>query len=162
MTDQSAALRVLVHNNATQANVALEAFYKQWQHEALVMDLWLGIQASNPGKDSLEKVKQLMQQAPFELTNPNKVRALIGQFCMLNLVNFHDLSGQGYAFLAEQIIALNTVNPQIAARLAGPLTQWRSFDQPRQALMLAELNKLQAQPALSPDVFEVVSKSLGE
>lgn len=160
MTDQSAALRILVHNNASQADDALNSFYKQWQHESLVVDIWLGIQASSPVKNALDKVKQLMEGPPFELSNPNKVRALIGQFCMQNLVNFHDLSGEGYLFLSEQLIKLDAINPQIAARLAGPLTQWRSFNKVRQTLMLAELKKLQGQATLSPDVFEVVSKSL--
>lgn len=160
MTDQSAALRTLVHNGARQSEEALEAFFTQWRHEALVMDLWLGLQASNPGKNTLNHVKSLMEKEPFELTNPNKVRALIGQFCMINLVNFHECSGEGYAFLSEQIIALNAINPQIAARLTSPLTQWRSFNQLRQELMVTELKKLQQQVDLSPDVFEVVSKSL--
>jgi len=160
MTDQSAALRTLVHNGARQSEKALGAFFTQWQHEALVMDLWLGLQASNPGKNTLNHVKSLMEKEPFELTNPNKVRALIGQFCMMNLVNFHNCSGEGYAFLSEQIIALNSINPQIAARLTSPLTQWRSFNEVRQGLMVTELKKLQNQSDLSPDVFEVVSKSL--
>lgn len=160
MTDQSSALRTLVHNEFEFADKALQDFYEQWQHESLVMDIWLGIQASNPGKNTLDKVKNLMEKPPFELTNPNKVRALIGQFCMLNIVNFHNMSGKGYQFLSDQVISLNKINPQIASRLVSPLTQWRSFNEPRQALMLKELKKLHAQADLSPDVFEVVSKSI--
>jgi aminopeptidase N len=105
-------------------------------------------------------VQELMRHPAFTLKNPNKVRALIGAFANQNHVNFHRADGAGYRFLAAQVIALNALNPQIAARQLTPLTRWRKFDSARQALMRGELERILASGALSSDVFEVVSKSL--
>ena len=112
-----------------------------------------------PQATTLDKVKALMQHDCFSIKNPNKVRALIGAFSQ-NLVAFHQASGDGYAFLAEQVIALNTINPQIAARIITPLTRWKKYDESRQVLMRACLEKIQQTPDLSKDVYEVVNKSL--
>jgi aminopeptidase N len=97
----------------------------------------------------------------FRLTNPNKVRALIGRFCMGNPVRFHAAGGAGYRFLADQVIALDAINPQIAARLIGALSRWKRFDAARRTLMQEQLQRVIDQPKISRDVFEVVSKSLG-
>jgi aminopeptidase N len=101
-----------------------------------------------------------MQNPVFTLKNPNKVRALIGAFANANLVNFHAEDGSGYRFLADQIITLNRLNPQIASRLLTPLTRWKKYGPARQALMRAELERILASGELSSDVYEVVSKSL--
>jgi len=101
-----------------------------------------------------------MEHPLFTMRNPNKVRALIGAFANQNLINFHALDGSGYAFLADRIIELDRSNPQIASRLLTPLSRWRKFDPKRQDLMKAELARIMAQSPLSPDVYEVVSKSL--
>ena len=98
----------------------------------------------------------------FDLRNPNKVRSVIGAFCNSNLIGFHQADGSGYRFLADYVIKLNTSNPQIASRQLTPLTRWRKYDSERQVLMKAELRRVMAEPKLSPDVFEVVSKSLQE
>jgi aminopeptidase N len=163
MTDTMAALKVLVHSPLLIASEyqqkALSAFYDKWQHEALVVNQWLSVQATVPHASTLEKVKALMTHECFSMKNPNKVRALIGAFTQ-NLVAFHQESGEGYQFLAEQVIALNTTNPQIAARIITPLTRWKKYDVDRQTLMRAYLTKIQQTPHLSKDVYEVVSKSL--
>ncbi|MCG8415379.1 MAG: DUF3458 domain-containing protein, partial [Pseudomonadales bacterium] len=163
MTDQFSALRCLAHS-ATEAgtqagNEALALFYEQWQHEALVVDQWFATQAANPNPNTLEQVKSLMQHEAFSLKNPNKVRSLIGVFCGQNHINFHRLDGSGYEFLADQIIALDKLNPQIAARLITPLTRWKKYDFKRQALMQAQLQRIKSTPELSKDSFEVVEKS---
>ena len=101
-----------------------------------------------------------MQHPAFTLKNPNKVRALIGAFANQNLVNFHRADGAGYRFLADQVIVLNKLNPQIASRLLAPLTRWRKYDVSRQGLMKTELERILASGELSSDVYEVVSKSL--
>ena len=113
--------------------------------------------ASQPG--ALERVEKLMGHPLFTLRNPNKVRALIGAFVNQNLPNFHAIDGSGYAFLADRIIELDRSNPQIASRLVTPLSRWRKFDDERQALMRGQLSRILAEK-LSPDVYEVVSKSL--
>jgi aminopeptidase N len=99
-----------------------------------------------------------MQHPAFSLKNPNKVRALIGAFAQ-NRVNFHRMDGQGYQLLADVVIELNQLNPEIAARLITPLTRWQRFDETRQARMRSELERIKQEP-LSSNVYEVVEKAL--
>jgi aminopeptidase N len=164
MTDEIAALRGLVNNPspATQELCAelLETFYNKWKHETLVVEQWLSLQSAAPGRGRLPAVRALLQHEAFDLRNPNKVRSVIGAFCHNNLVGFHALDGEGYRFLADHVLQLNRLNPQIASRQLTPLTRWRRYGPQRQALMKAELQRIMAEPDLSPDVFEVVSKSL--
>jgi aminopeptidase N len=109
---------------------------------------------------TLDDVIALMDHPAFDITNPNKARALIGSFCSQNSVNFHQTDGRGYQFLANQIIVLDGINPQIASRLLGPLTKWRKYVPESQAMMKAELKRILATKDLSKDVYEVASKSL--
>jgi aminopeptidase N len=125
-----------------------------------VVNQWLSVQANCVLPNTLAKVKALQTHAGFDGKNPNKIRALIASFCNANAINFHAGEGAGYQFLADQIIHLNKQNPQIAARLLTPLTKWKKYNPARQALMKAELERILAEPNLSKDVFEVVSKSL--
>ena len=118
------------------------AFYQKWKSEPLVVDLWLGIQASCPLEGTLSKVKELMQHESFDLKIPNRVRALISQFASSNFVNFHNISGDGYKFLGDRVAELNEINPQIASRLMVPLTRWRKYDETRQDMMKRELARL--------------------
>ncbi|MFZ5761374.1 MAG: aminopeptidase N [Thermodesulfobacteriota bacterium] len=158
MSDAGHALRLLVHAGAPEAQPALAAFAERWQAEPLVMDKWFTIQATAPLPGTLDAVRHLMAHPAFKLTNPNRVRALIGAFAM-NPLCFHAPGGEGYHFLADQILALDPMNPQIAARLATRLSRWRRYDHSRQALMRAELERLMA-ASLSRDLYEVVQKSL--
>ena len=113
-----------------------------------------------PLEGTLERVKKLTEHPAFILKNPNKVRALISAFAQANQVRFHDQKGAGYAFLADYVIQLNRMNPQIAARLLTPLTTWKRYDRSRQNLMRTELERIMAIDNLSGDVAEVASKSL--
>jgi aminopeptidase N len=160
MTDQIAALSCLVNTHAESKSDCLDAFYRQWQDEALVIDKWFSIQASCSLPGTLDNVLALLEHPAFDLKTPNRARSLIGAFSQSNPVNFHALDGGGYRFLGDQIVALNALNPQIASRLLGPLTQWRRFDQQRQALMRAQLQRIADNPAISKDVYEVASKIL--
>lgn len=161
MTERLAALAVLV-NSPFQAEQtkALAMFADYFKDDALVMDQWFSVQAGCPLPGGLERVHALMQHEAFTLKNPNKIRALIGAFANQNLINFHRADGAGYRFLADQVITLNALNPQIASRLLAPLTRWRKYGAARQALMKAELERILASGELSSDVYEVVSKSL--
>jgi aminopeptidase N len=161
MTERLAALAVLV-NSPFEAEKAktLASFADFFKDNPLVMDQWFSVQAACSLPGALARVQQLMTHPAFTLKNPNKVRALIGAFSGQNLVNFHQADGSGYRFLADQVITLNALNPQIASRLLGPLTRWGKYDDARQALMKAELERILASGELSSDVFEVVSKSL--
>lgn len=164
MTDTSAALRALVGSAASTAQApkekALADFYNRWVNEALVVDQWFAIQASCPLPGTLDDVKALMSHEAFDIKVPNRMRAVIGQFSAANIVNFHAADGGGYAFLADQVIELNAINPQMAARVLAPLTRWKKFDAGRQAKMKDELQRILDVKGLSPDVYEIVTKSL--
>ena len=164
MTEESAALRELVFSGSVRAKESKEssllAFYQKWKSEPLVVDLWLGIQASCPLEGTLSKVKELMEHESFDLKIPNRVRALISQFASSNFVNFHNISGDGYKFLGDRVVELNEINPQIASRLMVPLTRWRKYDETRKDMMKRELARILEIKSLSPDVYEIASKSL--
>ncbi|WP_445000780.1 aminopeptidase N [Halomonas mongoliensis] len=160
MTDVRHALTLLTHSSRDElSEPALRAFGEKWAHDPLVMDQWFAIQVTRPQPDALDRVKFLMEHPAFSLKNPNRVRALIGTFAGQNRVNFHRLDGAGYRLLADVVIELNRLNPEIAARLITPLTRWARFDEQRQALMKGELERIRAEE-LSPNVYEVVEKAL--
>jgi len=160
MTDGMAALSLLTnHENQFQQQCLIE-FYNQWQDDPLVVDKWFAIQAVSRIPGTLAKVKSLMQHPAFTLKNPNKVRSLIGRFCLGNIAQFHLQDGSGYQFLAEQVLQLDKLNPQIAARLIQGFSQWRNYDKNRQQLMQENLNTILATDGLSKDVYEIVSKTL--
>ncbi|UNT14808.1 aminopeptidase N [Pseudomonas sp. I3-I5] len=161
MTERLTALAVLVNSpfEAERAK-ALESFAEHFKDNPLVMDQWFSVQAASTLPGGLARVKALMQHPAFTLKNPNKVRAVVGAFAGQNLVNFHAADGSGYRFLADLVIELNALNPQIASRQLAPLTRWRKYDAARQTLMKGELERILAAGELSSDVYEVVSKSL--
>lgn len=166
MTDVLSAFSGLIHSDRetlgeTKRRV-LEAFYLQWQHEPLVVNQWLSVQATDPNPGALARVEALRQAPVFDIRNPNKVRSLISAFANQNLVHFHAADGSGYRFLSDQVLLLNRQNPQIAARLLTPLTKWRRYDSGRQSLMKTQLARIAAEPQLSKDVYEIVNKSLAE
>jgi len=166
MTDASAALRALVNNPSVLTQVTtvelLNHFYAKYKNEALVVEQWLSLQSAAPLSDNLQRVLELIEHEAFDIRNPNKVRSVIGAFCNSNAVGFHALNGEGYQFLGDYIIKLNSLNPQIAARQLTPLTRWRKYNTVRQELMKAQLIRIRSVENLSKDVFEVVSKSLQE
>ena len=161
MTDSMAALALVVHSQFTQvAEDLLSNFYLKWQEDTLVINQWFSVQASDPKAGTLAKVQQLMKHPAFDFVNPNKVRSLVASFCMQNPINFHAEDGSGYLFLADQIIALDKTNPQLAARLIGPLSKWSSYAKVRQSQIREQLNRILGSGELSADVYEVVTKSL--
>jgi aminopeptidase N len=161
MTDSMAALMGLAQFDCPERTAALEQFYARWKDEALVVDKWLAVQASSRLPGTLAEVRRLLGHAAFDAKNPNKVRSLVGAFCHGNHVRFHAADGSGYDFCAEQVIALDAMNPQIAARLARAFDRWKKFDGGRQALARAALERIRATEGLSKDTTEVVGRSLG-
>ncbi len=159
MTDRQAALSTLANGDAEQRVAALDIFYHRYRDNALVLDKWFTTHAYANRPDTLSVVRELEQHPDFTLHNPNRVRALVGAFSA-NQWAFHHLSGDGYRFLADIVIALDPINPQTAAKLVPPLGRWRRYDEARAALMKAELGRVVGTPGLSKDVFEQASKSL--
>ena len=166
MTDELAAFRALVHSTrtswqSTRAS-ALQRFYNKWQREALVMNHWFAVQATQPRRDCLQHVEVLMQDSGFDAANPNKIRALIGNFCNNNPISFHSADGSGYRFLGEQVLRLNRLNPQIASRLLVPLSRWKHYDEQRKSHMESVIRTISDDPGLSSDVYELISKILSD
>ena len=162
MTDQFAALTALANVNAAncpQRDQALADFYAQWKNEALVVDKWLQAQSTSRRPDTLATVKALTAHPAFDIGNPNKIYALIRAFGA-NLVRFNAADGSGYAFMAEQILALHDRNPQVASRLARSFDRWTKFDAGRQAHARAALERIRDHAGLSRDVLEVVTRAL--
>jgi aminopeptidase N len=162
MTDKAAALSALVNCQAaaSYAVKALHAFEQDYADETLAMNLWLQIQATSKLNNGLERVKALMAHPAFSINNPNKARSLLGAFCSANPVNFHHQDGSGYGFLQQQIIALNALNPQVAARLVTPLTRWKKLPEPNRQLMRDALQQISNHKGLVKDIQEIVTKSL--
>jgi len=160
MTDKLSALGALVDLPAEseERQAALKAFYEDANGDALVIDKWFMLQAAASSSDTLKNVKALSKHEGFTLKNPNRVRSLYGAFGG-NMHIFHGEDGKGYEFLADVIIQLDSINPQIAARLLGSFAMWKKFDEKRQAMMKAQLLRiLDKKGGLSADVFEVASK----
>jgi len=160
MTDQLAALSAIVNSNHPAKARSLDSFYVQWRQEALVIDKWFTLQATSSMPNTFATVQALMQHPAFDMKTPNRVRSLIGAFSQANPLHFHAKNGEGYRFLADQVLALNTLNPQIASRMVTGLAQWRRYDAERQGLMKQQLQRIVATEHLSKDVFEIASKSL--
>ena len=161
MTDALAALSVLVDLDRPERAAALARFYAAWSQDDLVVDKWFALQARSSLPQTPARVLELTRHPAFTRKNPNRVRALVGAFAQGNQLRFHDASGAGYAFLADEVLALDPANATTAARLVQPLCALRRYDAARQALMRGELERILATPGLSKNTFEMVSKSLG-
>jgi len=160
MTARQGALAVLVSLDSEAREQALESFYTRFEAEPLVIDKWFALQAMAQRPETLDDVERLARHPAFTIANPNRLRALVGTFSA-NQWAFHAADGRGYRFLADMILAVDKLNPQMAARFIPPLGRWRRFDEQRQALMRAQLERIVGTPGLSKDAFEQASKSLG-
>lgn len=165
MTDRAGALHALLRTAAPEREAALASFGLDFADEPLVLDKWFAMQATmhrHPGDPPvLGRVRALLGHPAFSIRNPNRVRALVGSFCNGNLAEFHAADGSGYAFWREQVLAIDAINPQVAARLARALDRWRKFTPERQLAMRAALEEVAAHEPLSADLREIVGKALG-
>jgi aminopeptidase N len=159
MTDSMAALTTLSNLDCPERRPALEAFYEKWKDEPLVVDKWLAVQAASRLPVTLARVRELLDHPAFDIKVPNKVYALIRSFSA-NHVRFHAADGSGYGFLADQVLALNELNPQVAARMARGFDRWKKFDERRRARAKAALERIRDARGLSKDVAEIVGKAL--
>jgi aminopeptidase N len=160
MTDVLAALVVLVDIDCPERQAALDAFYQRWDEDPLVVDKWFGLQARSSLPGTIAAVKRLTAHPAFNRANPNRLRALVGTFSQANPLYFHAAGGEGYAFLADEVLGLDPSNPQLAARAVQPLGQWHRYDEGRQTLMRGQLRRIHDTPGLSTNTYEMVSKSL--
>jgi aminopeptidase N len=159
MTDALAALTAIANCDCAERRPALHAFYEKWRDEPLVVDKWLGVEALSRLPGTVTRVRDLTAHPAFTLKNPNKVYALLGSFGS-NQVNFHAADGAGYDLMVEQSLALDAINPQVAARMVRNLERYKRFEPRRRALMRAALERVAAAPGLSRETAEVVGKAL--
>ena len=141
---------------------ALAAFYERWKDEPLVIDKWFALQARDPAEGALGRVLGLTAHPAFDAKNPNRLRALVATFASANPARFHDPSGAGYRFLADQDPGGRRLQPQTAARLVEPLGDWARYAPELGALMRAQLKRIAAAPSLSKNVYELVTRALGQ
>ena len=160
MTDAMAALTLLANTDCAERAPALESFHARWKDEPLVVDKWLAVQATARLPGTLAEVQRLTAHPAFDIKNPNKIYSLIRAFVAANHVRFHAADGGGYAFAADQVIAIDTLNPQVAARVARCFDRWKKFDAGRQAHAKAALERVLGTDGLSRDVAEIVGKAL--
>ncbi|SUW64610.1 Aminopeptidase N [Buttiauxella agrestis] len=160
MTDSIAALAASVAAQLPCRAELMAAFDEKWHQDGLVMDKWFVLQATSPAVDTLSKVRELLNHRSFSMSNPNRVRSLIGAFAAANPSAFHALDGSGYQFMVEMLSELNHRNPQVASRLIEPLIRLKRYDAKRQEMMRAALEQLKGLENLSGDLFEKISKAL--
>jgi aminopeptidase N len=162
MTDRFNALSALVVSGHALSQDALALFHKMFQHEALVIDKWFALQAGAPDRagDVLPRVRQLMQHADFSLRNPNRARSLIFSYCSANPAGFHRADAAGYVYWSEQVLALDAINPQVAARLARAMDRWSRLAEPYRSAAKVAIERVAAKADLSNDVREVIGRAL--
>ncbi|HET9336233.1 MAG TPA: aminopeptidase N [Sphingomicrobium sp.] len=159
MTDRQGALTVLASLEGPERDVAFADFHARYRDDSLVLDKWFALQASAQCSDTIDAVESLARHPDFTIRNPNRWRALVSHFAA-NQWAFHHVSGRGYRFLADMILEIGRLNPQVAARQVPSLGRWKRFEPNRAALMRAELERIVRTQGLSKDVFEQASKSL--
>lgn len=160
MTDSLGALKAAQYGKLEQFDQLMVQFEERWRHDPLVLDKWFALHANMERSDILARLPLLLSHEKFSLDNPNRVRSVLGSFAFYNVLGFHAIDGSGYKFLADYLLKLNSVNPQVAARVITPLTQWQKFDPKRQELMRYQLARIADCKELSKDLIEKVSKSL--
>ncbi len=160
MTDTLGALRAAQHGRLEMFDELMMKFEQRWQDDPLVLDKWFALHASTERRDILSRLDLLKSHKQYTINNPNRVRSIYGSFAYYNTQGFHRVDGSGYQYLTDYLMELDTVNPQVSARLVTPLTQWQKLDETRKVLMKKQLARLLDNPNLSKDMFEKVSKSL--
>jgi aminopeptidase N len=162
MTDRMAALETLAQYDRPERTEAIADFYARYSADPLIIDKWLALQAAIPEPATLDRVRTLTAHPAFSLANPNRVRSLIGSFAQVNHTQFNRADGAGYDFVADIVLTLDPKNPQVAARLMGAFRSWRALEPRRRQRAEATLRRVAAAPALSPDVHDIVARTLAE
>jgi len=160
MTDTIAALAAIKDSDAAERHDLYARFEARWRDEPLVLDKWFALEATALREGTLERVKSLLAHPRFNARNPNRVRSLVGAFALRNFARFNAADGAGYAFVADQVLALDLANPQLASSIAGAFNLWKRFPEPRRGQMRAALERVAKESTLSPDVAEIVSRTL--
>jgi aminopeptidase N len=162
MTDRIAALGTLSMHDVPERKAAFDDFYQRYRDDPLIIDKWFALQAMTPDPATLDHVRTLAGHPAFSMANPNRVRSLIGSFAQGNPTQFNRADGAGYEFVADQILALDPNNPQVASRMTTAFKSWRVLEPGRSARARAALQRIAAAPTLSRDVGDIVQRALAE
>jgi aminopeptidase N len=162
MTDRMAALEILSQHDRPERTRALDDFYRRYADDPLIIDKWLSLQAVIPEPATVERVRALTSHPAFSMSNPNRVRSLIGVFALANHTQFNRNDGAGYDFVADIVLALDPKNPQVAARIMGAFRSWRALEERRRARAEATLRRVAAVASLSRDVGDIVARTLAD
>jgi aminopeptidase N len=162
MTDVMAALALIANSDWDDRPAVLAEFAERWHGDPLVMDKWFAVQATSQRLDTHARVLALMDHPAFSIRNPNRVRALIGSFATGNPVRFHAPDGSGYAFLADRVLELDALNPQVASRLLRAMARWQRYDLRRQAQQREQISRVVKRPGISKDLYEIATRCLGD
>ena len=162
MTDRMAALGTLSLHDVPERKAAFDDFYQRYRNDPLIIDKWFALQAMTPDPGTLDRVRALTEHAAFSMTNPNRVRSLIGSFAQGNPTQFNRPDGAGYEFTADRILALDPNNPQVASRMTTAFKSWRVLESGRRGLAQAALQRIAGAPKLSRDVGDIVQRALAE
>lgn len=161
MTDKLGALKAAqVNSQRSLFHTLMLEFESEYGHDSVIMDKWFALHATTERPDILSHLDLLQSHPQFSIKNPNKVRSLVGSFAFYNIKGFHDSSGNGYTYVADYLMKLDTINPQVASRIITPLIQFSGFDKAQQKLIKRQLERIFAIESLSKDLFEKISKSL--
>ncbi|MBN8539377.1 MAG: aminopeptidase N [Deltaproteobacteria bacterium] len=160
MTTELGAIDALNRSGSAARISGIEEFREKWRNESLVMNKWLSIRALAPGEGTLEEVKALLDDSAFDKNNPNKIYSLLLAFAKFNSLGFHAKSGGGYKLIADQVLDVDTRNPQVASRLVSAFNQWKTFTPDRADQMKRELERIAKHPTLSNNVREIVTRAL--
>ncbi|WP_158969060.1 aminopeptidase N [Paraglaciecola sp. L3A3] len=160
MTDTLGALAAAQNGDLATFERLMTAFETKWQKDPLVLDKWFALHANTDREDILSRLEMLMAHQQYTIHNPNRVRALVGSFAFYNVSGFHNKDGSGYKFVADYLIKLNDINPQVASRIITPLIQWQKVDPQRQEMMQHQLMRIGNTKGLSKDLYEKITKSL--
>jgi aminopeptidase N len=162
MTDRMAALGTLSLHDVPERKAAFDDFYKRYKDDPLIIDKWFALQAMTPDPATLDRVRTLSAHPAFSMANPNRVRSLIGSFAQGNPTQFNRPDGAGYEFVADQILALDPANPQVASRMSTAFRSWRTLEAGRRARARTALQRIAAASKLSRDVGDIVQRALAE
>ncbi|MDH3656346.1 MAG: aminopeptidase N C-terminal domain-containing protein, partial [Myxococcales bacterium] len=160
MTDYQAAFSVLVDLDSSETDRAIAEFYDRWRGEPLVLDKWFRMQAMSSSPAAFDRVVALSNHPDFNLANPNRARSLLFAFAAGNPVAFHRADGEAYRFVADRVVELDAINPQVASRIVSSFNQWRRFEPGRATSMKAQLERIAGQPGISKDVLEIVERAV--
>jgi aminopeptidase N len=160
MTDAIAALAAVKDSDSQERHDLFARFEARWRDEPLVLDKWFALEATSHRDGTLDRVKALLTHPRFNARNPNRVRSVVGAFALRNFARFNAEDGKGYALVADQVLLLDPANPQLAASIAGAFNLWKRFPEPRRGAMKASLERIAREPGLSPDVSEIVTRTL--